>query len=177
MLDPGVADHERVASMEGQTLVAEGRQAQGAGQLEALVAQDPERQMEPLDHLALVGAVLRRKPEHPHPGGHQLRVAIAVRAGLRGAAACAWDRIPDGQAAGRILTGTAGPWIGKDDDPLRSELIETHDGPVRCEQPDRWDGQTRQVVTGAVVERDRKIGRKRFELVSAHERETSRAAR
>jgi hypothetical protein len=101
VLDPGVADYQRVAPVEGQALVGERRQAQGCRQLEALVAQDRERQLKTLDHLALVGAVLGRESENSHAGGLELAVVIAIGARLGRATAGAGSPIGGNVDPGR----------------------------------------------------------------------------
>src|SRR5262245_57262237 len=107
MLDPGVADDQRVALEQGEPGVLERRKAHGRRELQSFVAQDGKGQLESLGHLALVGGVLRREPEDPDALGDQLGMVIAIRAGLWRTAARAGDRVPGLESARRILVWAA----------------------------------------------------------------------
>ena len=63
--------------------------------VEICIRQDRERQMQPLDRLALIVGVLRRQAEQMRDAEPlQLGEVIAEGAGLRRAAARAGDRVP-----------------------------------------------------------------------------------
>ena len=105
-----VPDDQGVPLEQGQAGSLEGRQAQGVGQLEGLVAQDREREVESLGHLLLVRGVLRREAEDAGAGRDERAMPVAIGAGLRRAAAGTGDRIPaasppGGSSSGRPVRG------------------------------------------------------------------------
>src|SRR4029077_7044265 len=93
--DDAVVDDQGHALEQRHTGGRERRQRDRARQLEALVGQDREWEMEPLDRFTPVGGILGREAiEIGNREPLELGEMVAERARLRRAAASAWNLIP-----------------------------------------------------------------------------------
>ena len=121
------------------------------------VGQNRERQVQPLDRLALVAGVLGRKPVEPRDIERlQLGKMIAERARLRRAAARPRDGVPP---VGRRLPGLAGARIDVDDR-AAAELRQIDRASIGRRQRKVRKLAAGEMARGAVILRGRQIGRK-----------------
>ena len=159
--DAAALDDQREALDQGHALDLEGGQRERPREAEPLVAQQLERQVEPVHGLALVRGVLCAEAEHAGPAGGQLSVVVAERARLRRAAARARDLVP---APGRVLVGAARARVHVHDG-LAGEPGQVHEATRGGGQRDRRHRQAGQVLAGAVVDRRREVSGQLVEVV------------
>ena len=130
--------------------------------LQLRVRQDRERQVQPLDRLALIVGVLRRQPEQLRDAEPlQLGEMVAEAAGLRRAAARAGDGVP---AVRQRLPGPAGARIDIDDRAAR-EPRQIDRRAVGRRQREVGQLGAGQMARRAVVLRHRKIVRQHHRIV------------
>src|SRR6185295_17703976 len=83
MDDPAAGDEQRQSLQQPDAFDLERRQTQPVGELKAGVAQQFERQMQPVRRLALVLGGLRAQAVDNGAESAEFRMAIAIGAGLR----------------------------------------------------------------------------------------------
>lgn len=96
MLDHAVGDNERQSLDQNHVFNFESRQIKRSRQAKLGIAQDLERQMESLRHLALIGARLRAQSENARAERGKFPIVVAKGASLRRAAAGTGNEVPDG---------------------------------------------------------------------------------